>query len=423
MQEKINLILTVGQLLIENGATNDKTIRVIKRIAAFLKIPEENISLQIMKQIIFLEVFDGEKSIRAFRKCNKTAVDFFIIYSLTKISWKILKEKFTLEDLKFFLETITDKQKIYSHWQIIFAVGCACGGFCFLFGGNIFEVIFTAICAMIGKFSQIKLSQHKVNEFLTITFAAFVATGCAYFFTTESLKPTVACALFLVPGVPLINAVIDTMNKFFLKAIVEFFRVFCIILSMTVGIVLAVGIFFKMDRLNIIDFILMNTTPDANIILLALAAAICAIGFAIPLNMPKKFLCIVGVLGAFAICFRNFFHNYVGLSTEYSIFIAAFLIGLCSMIISEKLNLVSSILVVPPLLPMIPGVLIYRFLFGCIKLEELNREHLIIILPFGIDLLQIIFAIVLGANLPQLIAQGFFNKQHDNEVKRLVEKT
>ena len=80
IDKKIDLILTAGQLLIENGATNDKTIRVLSRIAIFMKIPKENISLHIMRQIIFLEIFDGEKNLLSFRKCTKTAVDFFVIY-------------------------------------------------------------------------------------------------------------------------------------------------------------------------------------------------------------------------------------------------------------------------------------------------------------------------------------------------------
>ena len=61
LDKKIDLILTAGQILNENGATNDKIIRVLNRIAIFMKNPIENISLHIIRQIIFLEIFDGEK--------------------------------------------------------------------------------------------------------------------------------------------------------------------------------------------------------------------------------------------------------------------------------------------------------------------------------------------------------------------------
>ena len=419
--KKIDLILTAGQILNENGATNDKIIRVLNRIAIFMKIPQKNISLHITKQIIFLEIFDGEKSVVSFRKCNKMAVDFFVIYSITKISWQILKNSFTFDELKKFFENISAKPKIYSHWQIILAVGIACGGFCCLFGGNCTEIICTVLAAMAGKFTQVKLLKHKVNEFLAIEFAAFVATTFAYFSSPDSLKPTIACSLFLIPGVPIVNSIINMINNFLQNAMLELFRAFLIILSMTAGIIVSAEIFFAANNITVLDFILLETTPDANIFILALAAAICAMGFAIPLNMPKKFLYIVGILGASAIFTKNFLILNFEMDLEYSTFFAALLVGFFSNIISEKLNLVSSILVVPPLLPMIPGVLSYRFLFACMEWKFLTSEQLLTILPYGIDSVQIILAIVLGANLPRWIANEFFEKKHDEKVKKFME--
>jgi len=419
LDKKMELLLTAGQILNENGATNDKIIRVLNRIAIFMKIPKENISLNITKQIIFLEIFDGEKSVVSFRKCNKMAVDFYLIYSITKISWQILKKSLTLDELKKFFDDMNAKPKIYPHWQIILAVGIACGGFCCLFGGNFTEIICTAFAAMVGKFTQIKLLKHKVNEFLAIDFAAFVATTFAYFSSPDSLKPTIACSLFLIPGVPIINAVINMMNNFFLNAMLDLFRAFLIILSMTSGIILSGEIFFAADNIKILDFILLKTTTDTNIFILAAAAAICAIGFSIPLNMPKKFLYIVGILGASTIFTRKFLDFQFGMSAEYSTFIAALLVGYFSIIIAEKLNLVSSILVVPPLLPMIPGVLIYRFLFACMEWQSLKSEDFLIILPYGIDSIQIILSIVLGANLPRWIANEFFERKQAEKLKNV----
>jgi uncharacterized membrane protein YjjP (DUF1212 family) len=408
---KMELILTFGQLLIENGSSNDKVIRVINRIARFMKIPKENFELQIMKQIIFLEVFDGEKYLFAFRKCRKTVVDFYIIYSLTKISWQLLKESVTLEELKSILEYISAKPKIYSQWKIILAVGCACGAFCCLFGGDIYEMIGTAFCAMSGKFIQIKLLKHKVNEYFSIMFAAFVATTGAYFCPPiTSLKPMIACSLFLMPGVPIINAVVDTTNKFFLKALVEFFRTFCIVSSITIGIVFSIEVCSRLRSLEFADFLLMSTVPDVNIFALSLAGAICAIGFAIPMNMPKKFLFIVGILGASTIFLRNVFYFNVGLNQEASTFITAFFIGHLSIIISQRLNLVSSILMVPPLITMVPGVIMYRVLFAFIKIEEMDVEELTFIFGKGIDILEIFSSIVVGANLLRLIGQKKFDQ-------------
>lgn len=411
LNEKTELLLNVGKILIENGATNDKTIRILNRFADFMKISEKNLSIQINQQIIFLKLFDGEKNILSFTKCNKTAVDFCIIDSITKISRQIKKNSLSLTDLKNFLRDIEEKPKIYSHWQIIFAVGLACGGFCCLFGGDFLEIICTIISAMAGKFAQIKLSQKKVNEFLTITFAAFAATTVAYFLHPTSIMPMIACALFLVPGVPIINTALNMLNKFFLNAPAEISRIFFIILSMTTGIIISVETFFEINQKHFWDFISFERPLETNIFILAAAAAICAIGFAIPLNMPKKFLYIVGILGASTVFTRYFLSFYLEVCVEYTTLFASFFVGICSILISKKLDLVSSILVVPPLLPMIPGVLTYRFLFALMELEYLPQDKILMIFPYGVDIFQITIGMVLGANLPRLIAQNFFEKK------------
>lgn len=143
-------------------------------------------------------------------------------------------------------------------------------------------------------------------------------------------------------------------------------------------------------------------------------------GFAIPLNLPKKFLYIAGILGASAIFTKNFLILNFEMGQEYSTFFAALLVGFFANLISEKLNLVSSILVVPPLLPMIPGVLSYRFLFACMEWKFLTSEQLLEILPYGIDVMQIILSIVLGANLPRWIANEFFEKHQEEKLKKFL---
>ena len=108
------------------------------------------------------------------------------------------------------------------------------------------------------------------------------------------------------------------------------------------------------------------------------------------------------------------------MSPEYSTFLAALFVGFFSIIISEKLNLVSSILVVPPLLPMIPGVLTYRFLFACMEWKELTSEQFLAIFPQGIDVIQIILSIVIGANLPRWIANEFFERKQAEKLKKFI---
>ena len=228
LKEKMEFILTVGQILAENGATTDRIIRNSKRLAAFMKIPEENFNLQVTPSAIFLNIFDGEKSNISFRNCTKHAVDLNLITSISNFTWNALKENYSPEKFQEVLNSIINRKKNYSQIQNILATGIFCGGFCFLFGGDIFAAFYAAICAALAKFFQLKFLKLGVNHFITIAIAAFVATVAAFFLellpSATPYIPIIACALFLIPGIPIINAVTDVLNNFLLNGITKAFQ-------------------------------------------------------------------------------------------------------------------------------------------------------------------------------------------------------
>ena len=54
IKKKMALILSVGQILAENGAATDKIISNTKRVATLMKIPEENFNIySAVKSTVF----------------------------------------------------------------------------------------------------------------------------------------------------------------------------------------------------------------------------------------------------------------------------------------------------------------------------------------------------------------------------------
>ena len=52
----MSLILTVGRLMMENGADSDRTARYIMRAAAYMGIPAEHVGCHIMYTTLLLNV-------------------------------------------------------------------------------------------------------------------------------------------------------------------------------------------------------------------------------------------------------------------------------------------------------------------------------------------------------------------------------
>ena len=419
INQKMELILTVGQILLENGATTDRIIRNSKRIAAAMDIPEKNFNMQVMPSVLFINIFDGEKVHTAFRNCTKHVINMDIVKTVTNFALNELTPNLSLNKIRESLEKIAAKKKNYSLPQTIFATGAACGGFCFLFGGDIFAVFYTMLCAMLGKTLQLKLLKTGINVFFVIAISAFTATVAAYFThflpSETEWRPIIACALFLIPGVPMINATVDILNKFLSNGMSSALRAMFVSIPMAAGIVLAAEFFVAinpsaLEEINNLDFAL-KLLPEHNIFTFAIAAAIASIGFSVLFNIPKKLFLTVGILGAVAVCTKFFFILELGFSAEFGTLSGATLAGFLAIKARQLTNTPMQVLIIPAMIPLIPGVLIYRFLFSCIAIEYFNADEFFEAIKLGIDATQIIFAISIGAVLPILIGGKFFERK------------
>ena len=413
LKQKMEIILTVGQILAENGATTDRIIRNSKRVAEFMQIPEENFKLQVTPSALFLNVFDGEKTNISFRNCEKHAVDMNIVTLISNFTWNALKKSYSQAEFQDNLNEIVHRKKNYSQIQTILATGIFCGGFCFLFGGDILAAIYAAICSAIGKLFQLKFLKFGVNHFLVIALAAFMATLAAFFASVlpseTPATPIIACALFLIPGVPIINAMTDILNNFTLNGMTRAFHAILISISMTVGIVLSIAlcreIYFLVynEKIYIQEFLNLEMTTNHNFLEILIASVIVAISFSIMMNISKKTLIYLGILGAISVLAKTFCILELKFSAEVATFFATTLIGIL-VIKFRKITLTPmQVLIVPAIISLVPGVLIYRFLFSCISIKYMTAEEFFQAFGLGIDALQIIFAMVIGATLPNLI--------------------
>lgn len=100
-----------------------------------------------------------------------------------------------------------------------------------------------------------------------------------------------------------------------------------------------------------------------------ISAFIAVVSFSINLEIPKKYIIIVGIVGAlgwitYIIC------DYFKLSNVLSYFISALVVAILSMILSKLLDAVSTIFLIPGILPIVPGLAMYKMVYSFI-----NNDH------------------------------------------------
>lgn len=416
---KAELILSVGQLLMENGADTAQISRDMKRVAAYMGIPAEKFHLHIMYTTLMLNISDEHHSHTSFRKCVKHAVDMRIISGVSRLTWRAMREHYTLDELAGELKKIAQRPRFYNKWLTMLAAGSGCGAFCTLFGCDFNAAIYTALSAIIGKFVQMQCAERfGINAYVSMTFAAFAATIVAYLThllpTSTPWHPMIAAALFMVPGIPMINAFGDMLNTYLISGAARLLHTAIIIGAMTFGIVFAIGM------ADFDSFTQLAMRPESNYLLFAAAAAIGAASFAVFFNLPPRLLYATAIGGVICVCTRNFFVFELGFGSEVGTLVGATLVSVIAVQAIHLLHTPSLVLIVPAVIPLVPGVLIYRLLFAVINIRRLSLDELLSAVQSGVDALLIILAIAIGASMPNIFARRAFERRSKDKQEKLL---
>lgn len=138
-----------------------------------------------------------------------------------------------------------------------------------------------------------------------------------------------------------------------------------------------------------------------------------ALGFGILFNAPARALLPIWVGG----CVTGFIkftalHPVIGLGIIGSSFIAAMVSGFLVVFITTWQKLPPSIVAIPSVIPLIPGIFAYKTMLGAMKLTTTIGDDYTSILTAtihsGLKTLFIVLGISLGVAIPiQLFRQGF----------------
>jgi uncharacterized membrane protein YjjP (DUF1212 family) len=100
---------------------------------------------------------------------------------------------------------------------VLVFVGLAGAGFCALAEGSAIDMLFTFTASFIGLFVRQESVKANFNPYLSVYFAAFIASLIAGAATKLGIGDVgnhafVTSVLFLIPGVPLINSFSDIID-------------------------------------------------------------------------------------------------------------------------------------------------------------------------------------------------------------------
>lgn len=444
LNRKLDLLLRTGQILMESSADTSRITRNMKRAAAYLGLPEENTNIYVDYYMITVNLSDEEHSFTKMRRCDRHGINMTAIQDISKLTWRAISEDYTLDRYSEELEKIATRPREYSEWMVAICAGFACGGFCIQFGCDWPAFFYASLAAILGNRLRMYLNHLGSNTYFNIAVACFVSTLIAWataFLSTPAFEacipqalvpvfhsntpwhPLMACALFIVPGVPLINFVSDMLDNHLETGIVRATNTLLMIVAMSFGMALAIKV------CGIDNFVKdLSMTPHHTFGEFALAAGISAMGFATIFNIPKRLMPWIAVGGIIAVCSRNFINlgastGNIGLDLGPIVgtLSGACIISIINIKVVHTLHTPHQLITIPAVIPMVPGVLMYRALYGIIDMQGIVGE-VTFATHNAINGSLLIIMIAIGVDIPNIFARKWIAPKRAKKLERLIEE-
>ena len=150
---------------------------------------------------------------------------------LSALSWDAVDEHLSLTDLRDRYGELIAKPRMDPIF-VLLTVGLANASFCRLFGGDWTAVGIVFTSTLVGFSARQRMQAHAVNHFLVFILCASSALG----FDCTAEVAIATSPLFLVPGVPLINGVIDIVEGHILIGCSRLINALLLIVCIAVGL-------------------------------------------------------------------------------------------------------------------------------------------------------------------------------------------
>lgn len=416
---KMHLILRVARILMENGADSDRTAQYIMRTAAYMGIPPENVNCHISYTTIMLNIKDEERTYTRFSKCRTHRVNMFLLSGVSRMIWRAMRDAWSLEVFEQGLDKLLLRANPYGSFMTALGASFACAGSCALFGCDLPAFFITAFCAFLGFYARRFCNENGFNGYAGIAIAAFTATFAAVLLENLHLShtpmlPIVACTLFIVPGMPLINAANDLLNHFITSGMTRAFDTLLIVGSVAFGMAVALRLGY------ITEFAAVNLSPGEIYLYHPLAAAVAAGGFSMIFNVPKRLLWVVCIGGIITILLRNICMFEFGMSQAAGTFLGSAVVGVIALQAIHWFHTPNIVLTIPSAIPLVPGILLYRFFVTLLDINNVSAEALLNAMRNGIEGATIIIGIAVGVAIPSIFWSRQIQRNKNNQQKKLL---
>lgn len=214
-----------GAVLLGCGAT---CIRLEKNMDRIARAYGKRAEIAIMPRHLHVNVCesDGSGCTTAISSPYGGGISFDINTRLSSLSWDIADDHISLSEAARRLDCITEAAGKPS-WLVIPAVALANASFCRLFGGDVIAMAVVFVATLAGYYVKTELLGRGIDLRVTVFVCAFISAVLGASDQLFGLGSTPSTALgtsvlYLVPGIPFLNAFSDTLYRHYICSLSRF---------------------------------------------------------------------------------------------------------------------------------------------------------------------------------------------------------
>lgn len=237
LKDITHFLLEYAGRLMGSGVHTSRVVRNTHRIGQSLDV---EVAVSVMQNNLIVNVRDPESrevynemaAIPAF------PISFELNAELSALSWEAYDQRLSLAALREKYSQVIARPKM-DPLCTLFLVAFANASFCALFGGDWTSrgIVFSA--TLIGFYLRQVMQRKHINHYIVFIVSAMAASLCASSALTLDTTAEVAIAtsvLYLVPGVPLLNGVIDIVEGYVTTGWCRLIQALLLVLCIAIGL-------------------------------------------------------------------------------------------------------------------------------------------------------------------------------------------
>ena len=358
----LDFCLRVGEMLLSSGAGAADVLVTMQALARHFGIKQPEIDVTFTSLSMSRQNDPEDPPMVAIRQVKQRDIDYEDLTQVDHLVRLVLADEIDLTEARRWLARIVSSGHHTPHWAVTIGWGFMCAAVSLQLGGEWTVLAIAFVSALCIDRMQLVLARRRLPFFYQQVAGGAVATLLAVAVDGAGLAidtslVVTANIIMLLAGIGFMGALQDALTGFYITANARLLEA----VLATAGIIAGVSVGLSVADLVGVDVgpLVPGRTGWEGVTVTAVGSALAAGAFAFASYAPRRALLpIAAIAGVAMVIFQAFETQDFG--RPWAAGVAAFFVGLVSYGVAGRVGVPPLVVVVSAVIPMLPGLSIYR---------------------------------------------------------------